>query len=142
MKPTGMSEPGLGVGPMPSPVMPPLVNDDDQLSKSALEKSRKTTTAPPVTMSQSSDADPQEEGNPAGQGIGPSTSEPQGGSTENAVNVDEIEAKAEEMFILKPERLTDVYKFSGAMEFVALPKEGRAQKKSTIQSWRETEKNG
>ena len=141
MEATGMSEPGLGVGSMPSPELQPLSNEEDDLLKGA-KVNRKTTKELPVTVTQCTDKDDDEDKKPASWGVGPRTSELKGGCKEEAIDVDEIAVKAEEMFILKPERLTDVYKFSGSLEFVALPKEARVQKKSTIQSWRDTEKNG
>ena len=121
MEATGMSEPGLGVGSMPSPELPPLSNEEDDLLKGA-KINRKTTKELPVTVTQCTDKDDDEDKKPASRGVGPRTSELKGGCKEEAIDVDEIAAKAEEMFILKPERLTDVYKFSGSLKFVALPK--------------------
>jgi hypothetical protein len=95
MEPTGISEEGMDIGPMPSPasVAPPL-DDEDELTKGA-EENRNTTTVPPVTMSQSTDGDPPEDGNPGGGGVGPST----GGSKEDAIDVDKIAATAEDNMI-------------------------------------------
>jgi hypothetical protein len=77
-----------------------------------------------LMMSQSMDGDPPEDGNPGGVGVGPS----KGGSKEDAIDVDEIALKAEDIMILEPERLTDVYKFTGVLDLVELPKQGRAEK--------------
>jgi hypothetical protein len=107
-----------------------------ELTKEA-EENWNTTTVPPVTMSQSTDVDPPDDGNPGGGGVGPS----KGGSKEDAIDVNGIAAKAEDIMILEPERLTDVYKFTGVLELVELQKQGRAERKSILKSWRDIDKN-
>jgi hypothetical protein len=117
-------------------VMPPL-DDEDELTKEA-EENRNAITVPPVMMSPSTDGDPPEDGNSGDVGVGPS----KGGYKENAIDVDEIAAKAEDIMILELERLTDVYKFTGVLELDELLKKGRAKRKSTLKSWRDIDKNG
>ena len=97
---------------------------------------------PPVTMSQETDKDDEDQ-KPPRKEVRPSTSELKGGgSKKDAIDVDEIAARAEDIFILEPERLTDVYKFTGVLEFVELPNQGCAERKAIVNSWRDTEKNG
>ena len=141
----GMLEEGMGVSAVSSPasmVPPDLINDKDELSKGGAEEDRKTATVPPVTMSQETDKDDDEDQKPPSEEVCPSTSELKGGSKKDAIDVDEIAARAEDIFVLEPERLTDVYKFIGVLEFVKLPNQGCAERKVIVNSWRDTKKNG
>ena len=137
-EPKGMSDEGMSASATASPasVVPPLDNEDE-LPKGGAGEERKTApvppaTVPPVTMSQLTEEDPPEDGNPGGVGR----------RKEEAIDVDEIAAKAEDIMILEPERLTDVYKFTGVLELVELAKQGRGERKSILKSWRDIDKNG
>ena len=72
MEATGMSEPGSGVGPMPSPasVAPPL---DDKVFEGAEENRRKSVQ---VTMSQSTEVDAWEDQATVSEDVPPRMSEP------------------------------------------------------------------